>query len=84
MRKLECVKEADRYDINHIFVFMVYPESRVEVFWDNLNFSISLGKYVIFDRENSLLRILYSPSDITVKLYTEITEIEMGYWFNAV
>lgn len=74
-------KKPDSYDMNHTFIFMANLESRMEVFQENLNGSVSLGKCVIFVRGNIPLRILYSPSDLTVKLGAEVSprSTEMGY-----
>lgn len=41
VRKPECVKRADNHDINHTFIFMANLESRMKIFWDNVNCSIS-------------------------------------------
>lgn len=65
---------------------MAILESQMEVFWDNLNGNISSGKFVILDRGNIPVRILYLLFDISsVKLCAQKSQryIEVSYWFNA-
>lgn len=85
VRKLECVKRTDIHDINHTFIYMANLESRMKIFWDNLNCSISSCSCHVWQGKYCIQDYIFTLCDISLSNCAEKSQknTEMVYWFIA-